>query len=175
MTDDESACNTAEKTSAQSVSLIAAVDSNYGLGKNNQLLCHLPADLQHFKALTLGKPIIMGRKTFASIGKPLPRRRNIILSRTAQTIPGVEVVTSLLQALSLTESDSEVMIIGGADVYQQALPYASRVYLTAIEHHFEADVFFPKLDLKEWHCVSQSYRPADEKNAYGMWFYDYQR
>lgn len=157
------------------VSIVVVVDQNYGLGKNNQLLCHLPADLQHFKTLTWGKPIIMGSKTFLSIGKPLPGRRNIVLSRKEQVIPGVEMMSSLARALQATAADDEVMVIGGGQVFQEALPYASRIYLTRIEHQFDADVFFPKLDEKDWKCVRQVHRPSDEFNPYSLWFCEFER
>lgn len=157
------------------VSCVVIVDQNYGMGKNNQLLCHLPADLQHFKKLTWGKPIIMGRNTFVSIGKPLPGRRNIVLSRNAQVIPGVDVQLSLTQALQETAADDEVMIIGGAEVFQEALSVASKVYLTLIEHQFDADVFFPRLDEKYWHCINKTYRMADAQNPYSLWFCEFVR
>ncbi len=158
------------------VSCVVVVDQNYGVGKNNQLLCHLPADLKHFKALTWGKPIIMGSNTFYSIGRPLPGRRNIVLSRKEQSIEGVEVMSSLPKALHETASDEEVMVIGGAQVFQEALPYASRIYLTLIEHHFaDADVFFPRLDGNVWHCVSQVHQLPDESNLYALWFCEFER
>lgn len=158
------------------ISLVAAVDQQYGLGKNNQLLCHLPADLQHFKALTIDHSVIMGRKTFASIGKPLPYRRNIVLSRNNQRILGVEIKSSLEAALDATSTENEVMIIGGADVYQQALPLASRIYLTIIEHTFDADRFFPTIDKTHWQCIEEIARVADEKNPYSIRFccFEYQ-
>lgn len=157
------------------VSLIAAVDEHFGLGKDNALLCHLPADLQHFKSLTMGKPIIMGRNTFESIGKPLPGRKNIILSRQPITLDGVIIVNSLSAALELTKDQDEVMVIGGVSVYEQAIEYAQRIYLTLIHHQFEADVFFPPLDKTVWVCQHEVYRARDERNRYDMTFYDYQR
>lgn len=157
------------------VSCVVVVDQNYGLGKNNQLLCHLPADLKHFKALTMGKPIIMGSNTFFSIGKPLPGRRNLVLSRENKVISGVEVIPSLASALQMTVENEEVMIIGGAQVFQEALSYTSRIYLTLIEHQFDADVFFPKLDDNAWACVSKVHRLPDEANPYALWFCQYER
>ena|SRR3990167_2958534 len=157
------------------VSLVVVVDLKNGLGKNNQLLCHLPADLEHFKAVTWGKPIIMGRNTFLSIGKPLPGRRNIVLSRKAAAIAGVEVFSALSDALEATAADDEVMVIGGGQVFQEALPDASRIYLTRIEHQFDADVFFPKLDEKLWVSVRQVHRLPDENNPYALWFCEYER
>lgn len=157
------------------ISLIAAVDEQFGLGKNNALLCHLPADLQHFKSLTMGKPIIMGRHTFDSIGKTLPGRMNIILSRQQLNIPDATVVDSLEKALLLTKNQSEVMIIGGANVYEQAIEQAHRIYLTVIHHQFDADVFFPRLNKTHWKCLRAIERPRDEKNPFDMTFYEYQR
>lgn len=157
------------------VSLIAAVDEQFGLGRNNALLCYLPADLQHFKSLTLGKPIIMGRNTFESIGKPLPGRQNIVLSRHPLTIDGITIASSLAAALELAKDQEEVMIIGGASVYEQAMVYAQRIYLTRIHHQFEADVFFSSFDETLWVCRNERHRSRDERNCYDMTFYDYQR
>ncbi|KTC99362.1 dihydrofolate reductase [Legionella erythra] len=157
------------------ISLIAAVDEHRGLGKNNQLLCHLPADLAHFKQVTMGKPIIMGRKTFVSIGRPLPGRLNIVLSRTESAIPGVVAVSSLSEALKQVSEFPEAMIIGGAELFEQALPLASRLYLTVIHHRFDADVFFPCLDESEWSCLEALPRQADEKNQYNLTFCYYER
>lgn len=151
------------------ISLIFAVDLENGLGKNNQLLCHLPADLLHFKTLTWGKPIVMGRKTQQSIGRALPGRRNLVLTHQRIAIPGIEVVHSLKEALLQTAGSEEVMIIGGAAVFKEALPVANRIYLTRIHHRFDADVFFPELDA-HWHCVSQAQRAPDEKNTYALTF-----
>ena len=157
------------------ISLIAAVDMQGGIGKNNKLLCHLPADLQYFKAMTSGKTIIMGRKTLESIGRALPDRQNIVLSRNELSIPGVIGCHSLEQALKTAQSAKEIMIIGGESVFDAALPLAGRVYLTVIKHIFAADVFFPALDLDLWECISQVERPADDKNAYALTFSVYAR
>lgn len=157
------------------ISLVVAIDEQNGLGKDNHLLCHLPADLKHFKAITLGKPIIMGRKTYDSIGKPLPGRTNIVMSRSRLQREGVELVCSLSEALALAADAAEVMIIGGAKIYEQTLAFANRIYLTLIHHQFEADVFFPKLDESVWCCTESIFRPRDEKNDYDMTFYCYDR
>ncbi len=150
------------------ISLIVAMDEGRGIGKNNQLLCHLPADLKYFKQLTLGKPIIMGRKTFESIGKPLPGRTNIVISHRPLDINDVKCVPSLEDALVLVEHEPEVMIIGGGQIFQQALPLANRIYLTIIHHVFNADIFFPELDDHIWGYHSKSFRPSDEKNAFDV-------
>ena len=152
------------------ISVIAAIDEQRGLGKNNQLLCHLPADLKHFKTITLNKPIIMGRHTYMAIGRPLPQRQNIVLSRHVTSIEGVDVVSSVAEALEITSDVPEVMIIGGADLFEQTLIMADRVYLTIIHHQFDADVFFPILDDTHWKCVESQDRPKDEKNPFDMTF-----
>ena len=157
------------------ISLVAAIDEHRGLGKENQLLCHLPADLQHFKDLTLGKPIIMGRKTHESIGKSLPGRLNIVLSKHTVIIKDVTVVSSLQEALELTKDAPEIMIVGGGNVFIQALPLAHQVYLTLIHAQFDADVFFPELDKNIWCCKEAVERAPDEKNHYGMTFYRYEK
>lgn len=157
------------------ISLIAAVDKNHGLGKGNKLLCHLPADLKHFKEKTVGKPIIMGRKTYESIGRPLPDRLNIVVSKYTIDIPGVTMAHSLEEALTLTKANSEVMIIGGASIFEQALLVADRIYLTLIHEQFDADVFFPKFDKTIWQCREAIDRAHDEKNPYDLTFYEYER
>ena len=157
------------------ISLIAIIDELGGLGQNNQLLCHLPADLRHFKTITQGKPVIMGRKTFEAIGKLLPGRTNIILSRQCLQIPEAHIYSTLEQALASVRDVIEVMVIGGATVYQQALSLADRVYLTEIHHTFPADVFFPKMAATEWQCVERIFRPKDDKNFYDMTFCTYEK
>jgi dihydrofolate reductase len=159
------------------ISLIAAIDEAGGLGLNNQLLCHLPADLKHFKTITLGKPIIMGRKTFLSIGKPLPGRKNIVLSHAMPAQEGVEVVHTIPEAIALAEAEEvdEIMIIGGAKLFQETLALASTIYLTRIHHRFEADVFFPALFATEWRCEEAIHRTKDDKNLYDMTFEKYIR
>ncbi|MCP0913795.1 MULTISPECIES: dihydrofolate reductase [Legionella] len=158
------------------VSLIAAMDENRGLGCENKLLCHLPADLNYFKTMTMGKPIIMGRKTFASIGVPLPGRQNIVISSQSLQIAGITLVHSLQEALQLTQYEPETMIIGGAKVFSEAMPLARRIYLTQIHHRFErADVFFPKIEKSIWKCVHETHRPRDDKNAYDLTFFVYER
>jgi dihydrofolate reductase len=157
------------------ISLIAAIDESGGLGLKNQLLCHLPADLQHFKTMTIGKPIIMGRKTFASIGKPLPGRLNVVLSKSTSVIEGVVLCDSLEKALNELKDFSEIMIIGGADLFAAAINKANCLYITRIHHQFVADVFFPKIDESKWHCQQSTFKRRDEKNKYDMTFQIYQR
>lgn len=157
------------------ISLIAAIDEEGGLGCNNQLLCYLPADLQHFKTITMSKPIIMGRKTFDSIGRPLPGRLNIILSHSNSSLEGVVVVNSLEQALEHVRSVPEVMIIGGEQIFNITIKLADRLYITRIHHRFNADVFFPHIDNKVWTCTHSTFRQHDEKNKYDMSFCIYER
>ena len=157
------------------ISLIAAIDEAYGLGFNNQLLCHLPADLQHFKTVTMGKPIIMGRKTFASIGKPLPGRLNIVLSRTMQPLDGVLIFDSLEKALEHTKEYNEVMVIGGEQLFAEAISKATYIYITYIHHSFTADVFFPKINDDLWTCNQREFRQHDEKNQYDISFCTYEK
>lgn len=157
------------------ISLIAAIDENRGLGKNNQLLCHLPADLAHFKQLTIGKPIIMGRRTFDSIGKPLPGRTNIVLSHKQLSIEGVKVVPSLKAGIDEVCDAAEIMVIGGSAVFEEALPLAQRIYLTIIHHQFDADVFFPKFDETQWVRTVIDSKMPDAKNVYRMTFCQFDR
>jgi dihydrofolate reductase len=155
------------------ISLIAAIDEMGGLGFDNQLLCYLPADLQHFKSITMGKPVIMGRKTFESIGKPLPGRKNIVLTHSAKQINGVTVVDSLINALSQNEGAEELIIIGGAGIFAQSMELADRIYLTRIHHYFKADVFFPEIDENVWFCQNSEFHAQDEKNGYDYTYYTY--
>lgn len=146
------------------ISLIAAMDQNRVLGKDGKMPWHLPADLQHFKAITLQKPIIMGRKTFDSIGRALPRRRNIVVTRQSNWHQaGVEVVNSLQQALALVEDHEEVMVIGGGELYRQALPLATRLYLTLIDAAFAGDVTFPAWNAADWEITQQQQAEDQEQ------------
>lgn len=158
------------------ISIIAAIDEQGGLGKDNQLLCHMPADLQYFKRMTLNKPIIMGFNTFQSIGKALPKRRNLVLSRRQHPAQqSIEFLPSLEVALATCKDVDEVMIIGGATLYQQAMPIADKLYITQIGHHFDADVFFPKIDLSYWQLIEEQKHNADDKNPHPYTFQIYLR
>ena len=133
-----------------SLTLVVAIDAQRGIGVNNQLPWHLPEDLAHFKRVTLGRPMIMGRKTFDSIGRPLPGRRNIVVTRNpGWRHEGVEAVTSLEAAIALVGND-EASIIGGAQVFEAALPLADRMIVTEIDHVFACDTFFPEIDPAVW-------------------------
>jgi dihydrofolate reductase len=147
------------------ISIVVAISENNAIGKNNQLLWHLSADLKHFKEITSGHTIIMGRKTYDSIGKPLPNRRNIVISRNTDLIlPGVEVVGSVHEALALCTSEKEVFMIGGAEIYKQSLPITQKIYLTTVHQTFEADAFFPDLKTTEWKETEKEQHQVDEKN-----------
>jgi dihydrofolate reductase len=153
------------------ISIIVAVDENNGIGKNNDLLWHMPADLKHFKDTTAGHTVIMGRKTFDSVGKPLPKRRNIIITRqTGLEIPGAEVVSDLPSAIALCDENEEVFIVGGAEIYKMAMDITDKIYLTVIKGVFGADTFFPPIDPDTWkETEAVSFEP-DEKNASGYTF-----
>lgn len=140
------------------LSVVAAMASNRVIGINNTLPWHLPADLKHFRAVTMGKPVIMGRKTYESIGKPLPGRENIIVTRNLEwSAEGCVVVHSLQEAIARVRSSShpEACIIGGSDIYQQALAYADLLYLTEIDAVFQGDAFFPERDATQWEELSR--------------------
>lgn len=129
------------------LSILVAADEANGIGKENQLIWHIPDDLKRFKALTMGRKIIMGRKTYESIGRPLPGRTNIVISRQANLLlPGCTVVSTIEQALALTLPDEEAFVIGGSEIYRQLMPLCKRLYLTRVFDRFEADAFFPALD-----------------------------
>jgi len=157
------------------VSAIVAISENRAIGKNNQLLWHLPADLRHFKDITSGHTIIMGRKTFDSVGKPLPNRRNIVVTRQHIVIPGCEVVNSIADALELCKSEDEVFIGGGAEIYRAAMHRTDRIYLTIVHRHFEADTFFPETGQNEWKEVSYEDHQADHKNPFAYSFITLER
>lgn len=153
------------------ISIIAAMDRNRLIGNNNQLPWHLPADFAHFKSHTMGKPIIMGRKTYESIGKPLPGRKNIVLSRSPDTqFDGVECVSSFEEAVALVPDAEEVMIIGGSTIYEMLLPQVDRLYFTYVDAEFEGDAWFPEFDQNQWLEKESVTRKADEKNIYNCRF-----
>lgn len=162
----------------QSLSLIAALDRNHGIGFQNQLLYWLPNDLKHFKALTSGHTILMGRKTFESLPKgALPNRRNLVLSRQeGLSFPGTELYPSLQEALAHCNPDETVFIIGGASLYQEALPLADDLYITWIDDDSKpADAFFPEISEAEWQETDREAHPVDEKHRYPYQFVHYRR
>lgn len=153
------------------ISIIAAMDNNRLIGDNNQLPWHLPADFAHFKSVTMGKPIIMGRKTYESIGKPLPGRTNIVLSRNPGVqYEGVECVSSFEEAVSLIADAEEVMIIGGSTIYEMLLPQVDRMYITYVDGEFKGDAWFPDFDESQWLEKEAVLRESDEKNLYSCRF-----
>ena len=145
------------------ISLVVAMDKNRVIGLNNHLPWRLPNDLKRFKEITLGKPVVMGRATHESIGRPLPGRRNIVLSRDpAYLAQGCETASSLEAALNTLQAVEEVMIIGGASIYESALPICTRMYVTLIEEEYVGDTWFPWYDKKEWEEMSMEEHPVDE-------------
>ena len=154
-----------------SLEIVAAVAANGVIGRNGQLAWHLPDDLRHFKQLTMGHPILMGRHTYESIGRPLPGRRTIVISTTldAPPHPDVALARSLDEALSLTaDVDGAVFVIGGAVLYAATLPRANVLHLTELDAPVEGDVFFPSFDRTQWRITTAVHHPRDERNAYGF-------
>ncbi len=153
------------------ISLIVAAATNNVIGRDGGLPWHLSEDLKRFKRLTTGKPVIMGRLTYESIGKPLPDRRNIVISsRKGLEIDGCEVVASPDAAIELTADDEEVMVIGGGGVYAQMLPMADRIYLTRVHASVDGDTYIPEIGEDEWQVVDEENFPADESGHYGFSF-----
>jgi dihydrofolate reductase len=158
--------------------LIAAVANNNVIGKDNQLIWRMPADLKHFKDLTMGHILIMGRKTFESLGSPLKGRTTIVLSRRSDyDAQGCQVVSELADALKLVKDEKEVFIAGGAQIYDQSinLHQTRRIYLTRIYASFEGDAFFPEIDPNHWELIERTYYEPDDKNPYAYSFQTYKR
>ncbi len=150
------------------ISFVVAAASNGAIGLNGRMPWHLPNDLRHFKNLTWGMPVVMGRKTYESLGKPLPGRQNVVITRNSNfRAAGVHVVNGIDQVLDLSKTFDvkEVFIIGGGEIYQLFMPIVHRVHLTRINAAFEGDTFFPALDASSWQLTTQLHQPADEKNA----------
>ncbi|HET9475716.1 MAG TPA: dihydrofolate reductase [Steroidobacteraceae bacterium] len=153
------------------VTLIVAVADSGVIGRDNSLPWHLPADLQRFKRITMGKPILMGRKTFESIGKPLPGRENIVVTRdTNYRRDGIRVVHDAGSALRAAGVAPEVMVIGGAELFRAFLPLAGRIHLTRVHGNIAGDVMWPALDERAWRVVEREVHAADERHAYAMTF-----
>lgn len=159
------------------ISFIVAMDKNRIIGKNNQLPWHLPADLKFFKKVTMGHPIVMGRKTFESIGKPLPGRENIIVTRNSSYLAhGCSVFHSLEELIKWSkEKEEEVFFIGGAELFKETFPYADRLYITMIDHEFDGDTYFPEFEESMWKRTSTEVGEKDEKNPYHYSFNIYER
>lgn len=157
------------------ISIIAAISINNAIGLHNQLIWHLPADLQFFKKTTLNSSIIMGRKTFDSIGKALPKRKNIVITSNSNfEAPGCIVVSSLNDAIAQAGGE-EVFIVGGANIYAQSMNIAHKLYITKVHHDFEADTFFPEIDTSIWKETSREDHFKDEKHAYDFSFITYEK
>jgi dihydrofolate reductase len=155
------------------ISIIVAIANNMAIGKDNDLIWHISEDLKRFKSITSGNTIIMGRKTYESIGRPLPKRRNIVISRNKDlNIEGVEIVNSLDEALRISETDGEVFIIGGGAIYKEAMPLANKLYLTKVNITPEADVYFPDINYNEWR---ETYRRESKQDDIEYAFVDLER
>ena len=158
------------------VSLIVAMAQNGVIGRDNTMPWRLPQDMKRFRAFTLGKPILMGRKTFESIGSPLPGRVNLVLTRDrAWYAHGVIVVHSVDEALTQAEASAELVAIGGAEIYRQVLPFARRIYLTHVHADVPGDIYFPDFDSTQWADVECSMHPADDEHAYPLTFVTLER
>ncbi|MCM1300404.1 MAG: dihydrofolate reductase [Alistipes senegalensis] len=157
------------------ISMIVAVAENGVIGDRNALLWHIAEDLRRFKTLTTGHPVVMGRKTYESLGRPLPNRRNVVITRRDVEIAGCEVVHSLDEALALFPADEEVFIIGGAQIYAEALPVADRFYLTRVHHNYEGDTRFPDWNPAEWRLTEAESVPCGAEYPYPFTFEVYER
>ena len=160
------------------MNIIVAIADNYAIGKSGDLLCYLPDDLKHFKALTTGATVVMGKKTFFSLPRrPLPNRRNIVLNRDISfKHEGVDVAHSIEELTSTLTPEEKVFIIGGGEVYRQFMPLAKELHITHIHHTWEdADTFFPEIDTSIWQRLNEEFHEADEKHAYAFTFATYVR
>ncbi len=157
------------------ISIIVAVAENGVIGDRNTLLWHISEDLRRFKRLTTGHPVVMGRKTCESLGRPLPNRRNVVITRSETEIAGCEVVHSLDEALALFPADEEVFVIGGAQIYAEALPIADRFYLTRVHRDYEGDTRFPDWNPAEWRLVASERFEHGTEYPYSFTFETYER
>ena len=157
------------------VSVIVAVAENGVIGDKNSLLWHISEDLRNFKRITSGHPVVMGRKTFESLGRPLPNRKNVVITRQDIEIEGCEVAHSLEEALAMFSADEEIFIIGGAQIYREAMPIADRFYLTRVHHSYEGDTSFPEWNEAEWQKVDSERFERGEKYEYPFTFEVYSR
>lgn len=158
------------------VSIIVAMDVNRVIGKDNTLPWRLPAELQYVKRTTMGHPIILGRKNYESIGRPLPGRRNIILTRDPEfQAEGCEIAHSVEEVYELCKGEEEIFIFGGEQIYKLFLQDVDKLYMTVIHHEFEGDTFFPEIDFSEWNEISKEQGITDEKNPYTYYYHVYER
>ncbi|MFC4322762.1 dihydrofolate reductase [Litchfieldia salsa] len=158
------------------ISLLVAMDKNKLIGKDNDLPWRLPADLAYFKNLTMGHPIVMGRKTYESIGRPLPGRENIIITRNlSYAVEGCEVINSTEEIIELSKTKKEIFVIGGSEIFKEILPFVDKLYITEIEEEFEGDTFFPNFNLENWDLKTREKGIKDEKNPYEYYFCLYEK
>jgi len=159
------------------ITIIAAIGNNNALGQSNRLLWHLPEDLKHFKSLTENHPVIMGRKTYESIGKPLPNRTNIVVSRKQDWFEeGILIVSTIKEAVKFAKKiDEEIFIIGGGKIYEQTMDLADRLEITKVEGDFDADTFFPKIDENIWKKTAEQCYEKNEKNNYYFCFQTFEK
>lgn len=157
--------------------IVVAMGEKNEIGFENQLLWHLPKDLKHFKEITSGHPVIMGRKTYESIGKPLPNRTNIVVSRKTDWFEeGILIVGSIKEALKFAKKiDDEVFIIGGGKIYEQTMDLVDRLEITRVKADLEADTYFPDIDVKTWKKTNETFHEKDEKNQYDFYFQTYEK
>jgi dihydrofolate reductase len=161
------------------LSIVVATAENNVIGKDNQLIWHMPADLKFFKDNTMGCPVIMGRKTFQSIGRALPGRKNIVVTRDRHFNDdkkfGITVAGSVEEALAAVEQEPKVCIVGGSEIYRQSMHLVNEIYRTVIHHNFDGDTFFPKIDATQFRLVWEEPHTADEKNKYDYTFQKFER
>jgi dihydrofolate reductase len=166
-------------TAGPRISLVAALDRRHAIGRDNALAWHLPDDLKHFKAVTLGKPVLMGRRTAESLGRPLPGRANLVMTRKGSApFDGMRPVGTIEEALTITAEleAGELCIIGGGEIYREWLPLADVLQLTEVHTAIEgADAWFPEWDRSQWHEVQRTPHPADDRHAFAFDFVEYQR
>lgn len=160
----------------QTIQLVVIADEANGIGKDNQLLAKMPEDLKHFKRLTTGFPVLMGRKTFDSVGnRPLPNRRNIIITRQDIDFEGCETVHSIEEGIALCQNQEKISIVGGDAIFRQCMGLANVIELTRLHHTFQADTFFPEISLEEWEQTNAEPHQPDDKNPYPYTFITYKR
>lgn len=161
------------------ISVIVATSLNHGIGKDNKLLWHLPADLNFFKNTTMGCPVVMGRKTFQSIGRKLPGRKNVVITRdptfNTDCLFDIDVVSSLEEAIKNLKNEKEIFIIGGGEIYHQSMDKADNIYLTLVNVVLDADVYFPKIEPSQFELIWEEHHKADEKNQFDYTFQKYIR
>ncbi len=156
--------------------MIAAASENNALGKNNEMIWNLPNDFKRFKNLTSGHHIIMGRKTFKSLEKPLPNRTHIVITRQKNYAPeGCIVVHSMEEAIEICPENENSYIIGGGEIYTLGMPFSDKIELTLVHHNFEADAFFPEIELKDWEITNSEFQPKDERHLFNYTYQTYSR